>query len=65
MIEEGRNCLTFPFDDVDALIMQLRKLMESPKLRRDMAEYSKIFGESVFAPLKVNENIEKLYGEIL
>ena len=65
VIEESKNCLTFPFDDVDALTMQLCKLMESPKLRRDMAEYSKSFGERVFAPLKVNESIEKLYGEIL
>ena len=28
VIKEGKNCLTFPFDDVDALTMQLRKLME-------------------------------------
>ena len=39
--------------------------MESPDLRRDMAEYSKSFGEEVFAPVKVNESIEKLYEEIL
>ena len=65
VIEEGRNCLTFPFDDADALTMQLRKLMESSKLRRDMAEYSKSFGERVFAPVMVNESIEKLYEEIL
>ena len=65
VIEEGRNCLTFPFDDVDTLTMQLRKLMESPELRRNMAEYSKSFGESVFAPVMVNESIEKLYEEIL
>ena len=65
VIEEGKNCLTFPFDDADALTMQLRKLMESPELCRDMAEYSKSFGEKVFAPVKVNESIEKLYEEIL
>lgn len=65
VIEEGKNCLTFPFDDVDTLTMQLRKLMESSKLRGDMAEYSKSFGERVFAPVKVNESIEKLYEEIL
>ena len=64
VIEEGKNCLTFPFDDVDALTMQLRKLMESPDLRRNMAEYSKSFGERVFAPVMVNESIEKLYEEI-
>ena len=23
VIKEGKNCLTFPFDDVDALTMQL------------------------------------------
>ena len=65
VIEEGKNCLTFPFDDADALTMQLRKLMESPELCRNMAEYSKSFGERVFAPVKVNESIEKLYEEIL
>lgn len=64
VIEEGKNCLTFPFDDADALTMQLCKLMESPDLRRDMAEYSKSFGERVFAPVMVNESIEKLYEEI-
>lgn len=64
IIEEGKNCLTFPFDDVDALTMQLRKLMESPDLLRNMAEYSKSFGERVFAPVMVNESIEKLYEEI-
>ena len=64
VIEEGKNCLTFPFDDVDTLTMQLRKLMESPELCRNMAEYSKSFGERVFAPVMVNESIEKLYEEI-
>lgn len=65
MIEEGKNSLTFPFDEADALTMQLRKLMESPDLRRGMAEYSKSYGEKVFAPVMVNESIEKLYEEIL
>lgn len=37
----------------------------SPELRRDMAEYSKSFGEKVFVPVMVNESIEKLYEEIL
>ena len=64
VIEEGKNCLTFPFDDADALTMQLRKLMKSPELCRDMADYSKSFGEWVFAPVMVNESIEKLYEEI-
>lgn len=65
VIEEGRNCLTFPFDDVDTLTVQLRRLMESSELRKQMAEYSKSFGERVFAPVMVNGSIEKLYEEIL
>ena len=65
VIEEGKNCLTFPFDDVDALTMQLRKLMESPDLLRNMAEYSKSFGERVFAPEKISESVDLLYKELL
>ena len=65
VIEEGKNFLTFAFDDAAALTEQLRRLMESPELRRDMAEYSKSFGERVFAPVMVNESIERLYEEIL
>ena len=65
VIEEGRNCLTFPFGDADALEKQLRRLMESPKLRKEMAEYSKEFGEKTFSPEKVNESIERLYNQIL
>ena len=65
VIEEGKNCLTFPFGDANALAKQLRRLMDSAALRREMAEYSKVFGEEKFAPKKINESIEKLYGEIL
>ena len=65
VIEEGKNCLTFPFDDVEALVKQLRRLMESAELRRNMAEYSKSFGEDMFAPRKINEVIEEVYGKML
>lgn len=65
VIEEGKNCLTFPFDDSEVLASQLRKLIDSPELRRSMAEYSKIFGEEKFAPEKINECIEKLYESLL
>ena len=65
VIEEGRNCLTFPFGDAEALTKQLRRLIESPELRRSMAEYSKAFGERVFAPERVNESVENLYETVL
>ena len=65
VIEEGRNCLTFPFGDAEALTKQLRRLIESPELRRSMAEYSKMFGERVFAPERISESVDALYKEIL
>ena len=65
VIEEGKNCLTFPFGDAEALAAQMRMLMESPELRKSMAEYSKLFGESVFAPEKVNESVERLYESLM
>lgn len=64
VIEEGKNCLTFPFDDADALAMQLRKLMESPELCRNMAEYSKSFGERTFSPEKISESVDELYKKL-
>ena len=65
VIEEGRNCLTFQFDDVDALACQLKRLIESSEFRKNMAEYSKVFGERVFAPERVNESVEDLYETVL
>ena len=65
VIEEGKNCLTFPFGDAEGLEKQLRRLLDSPDLRRKMAEYSKVFGEKTFSPDKVNESIEELYSDIL
>lgn len=65
VIEEGRNCLVFPFDDADALACQLKRLIESSEFRKNMAEYSKVFGERVFAPERVNESVEDLYETVL
>ena len=64
VIEEGKNSLTFPFDDADALTMQLRRLMESPELRMEMAEYSKNFGERLFSPEKISESVDELYKKL-
>ena len=64
VIEEGKNCLTFLFDDVDKITMQHRKLMESPDLRMDIAEYSKSFGERTFSPEKISESVDELYKKL-
>ena len=65
VIEEGKNCLTFPFGDAEGLEKQLRRLMQSPELRRNMTEYSKPFGEEMFAPEKISDSVDVLYKEIL
>lgn len=64
VIEEDKNCLTFPFGDADGLARQLKRLMDSPELRRSVAEYAKVFGEKMFAPERISENIEELYERI-
>lgn len=61
VIEEGRNCLTFPFGDAKALAAQLRRIIDDEHPRRSMAEYSKAFVEKTFSPQKINEDIESLY----
>lgn len=65
VIEEGKNCLTFPFGDANGLIKQLKRLMDSTELRIAMAGYSKEFGEKVFSPAKISKNIDELYLQIL
>lgn len=65
VIDEGKNCLTFPFGDANGLIKQLKRLMDSTELRIAIAGYSKEFGEKVFSPAKISKNIDELYLQIL
>lgn len=65
VIEEGKNCITFPFDDLDSLVQQLKRLMDSRDFRQNIAKYSKAFGEENFAPEKVNGSIDELYSKLL
>lgn len=64
VIEEGRNCLTFPFGDADALANKLSGLIEDEKLRWEMAEYGKDFVKRSFSLESVNREIEGIYNSI-
>lgn len=64
VIEEGKNCLTFPFGDSKALAAQLEKLINNEALRIEMGEYSKKFVTDKFSLESVNTDLEYLYESL-
>lgn len=64
VIEEGKNVLTFEFDDVDTLAKQLSCLIENENMRKDMSEYSKVFAKGHFSLTQINSTIINLYKTI-
>lgn len=64
VIEEGKNCLTFPFGDADALGQQLSRLIENEDMRREMARYSHDFVDREFSIKEVGERIKAIYLQI-
>lgn len=64
VIEEGQNCLTFDFDDIEGLANQLQRLVESEDLRKRMGEYEKIFVKERFSIETANKQLEDLYGSL-
>ena len=64
VIEEGRNCLTFGFGNYEVLASQLRRLMDKPERREEMAVYSRRFVEKRFGTEEINERFEELYDSL-
>lgn len=64
VMEEGRNCLSFPFGDAEALARQLRRLMADGSLRRSIAQYAKDETVGQFSPQRVNDDMERLYAQL-
>ena len=64
VIEEGRNCLTFGFDDIDGLSRQLTRLMADERLRQEMGEYGSKFVREHFSIDTVNRQLDELYGAL-
>lgn len=65
VIEEGRNCLTFPFGDSDALTLQLEKLVENEQLRRTLCQYGYQYAQNTFSLNRVSEQLESIYSNLL
>jgi len=61
VIEDGKNCLTFNFYDVDGLTIQLRRLIEDAQLRWEMSAYARQETVSKFSLKKINSRIEEIY----
>lgn len=64
IIEEGKNCLTFPFGNADILAKKLELLIENEQLRYKLAEYSHQFVKRMFSTEKINKNISNIYKSL-
>lgn len=65
VIEEGKNCLTFPFGDDEALAEQMERLIENDTLRNDIAEYAKRNTLPEFSLDSINNLIDNIYDNII
>lgn len=61
VVEEAKNCLTFPFGDSEALAQQLYRLMNDIQLRDEMGRYSRDFVERTFSLDRVSSDAEAIY----
>ena len=59
--EEGKNILSFDFGDWQRLAGQLKVLIDKPDIRRNMADYSRMFVKSRFSLDKINSEIDNIY----
>lgn len=64
VIEEGSNCLTFPFGDSDALAEKLELLIENENLRNDMMKNAREFVLKTFSTDKINRDICGIYEQL-
>lgn len=65
VIEEGKNCLTFPFGDSDALTERLDVLMGSEMLREKMAKYGRACVGEKFSLEAINAKLDEIYQSLL
>lgn len=64
-IEEGKNCLSFPFGDYKELSCKLERLMTDRILRIEMANYSRKYFSDRFSIYAINDKLEKIYIDLL
>jgi len=64
-IEEGRNCLTFPFGNSEKLAEQLERLIVDSTLRDYMSKYSRKFALEKFSLERINEDLDSIYRYVI
>lgn len=64
VIEEGRNCLTFPFGDSDTLAERLECLMSDDQLRWNMMRNARELVMEGFSAEKINHDICRIYEQL-
>lgn len=65
VIEEGVNCLTFPFGDADRLANQLERLICDKQLRIKLSTCGYKYAQEHFSLNIVSEQLEKIYSNLL
>lgn len=64
VIEEGKNCLSFDFNDVNGLAEQLSILISNDELRNEMSVYARSFVNEHFSMEKINKDLISLYESL-
>ena len=65
VIEEGKNCLTFPFGDSDSLAEQLDCLIGNEAFMQSICEYGYQSAQEHFSLSKINDDIDIIYKRLL
>lgn len=65
VIEDGKNCLVFPFGDSDKLAARLDTLINDDELREKICECGYLLGQKIFSLQKINNDIDRIYKRLL
>lgn len=65
VIEEGKNCLTFPFGDYNALATQLDKIIDDSELRENVSAYGYRSAQDHFSLEKINYDLDNIFKRLL
>lgn len=65
VIEEERNCLTFPFGDAKTLASQLDRLISDKQLRTDISRGGYLYAQEHFSLDVVNKYLDNIYSNLM
>lgn len=65
VIEDGKNCLVFPFGDVDALANQLERLITDEELRKELRSNGRALVNEKFSLQCVDKQLDSIYSRLI